>query len=112
MTASIDTSASGAVYAFLDHPPVRPCAMVNGTPVVDALLDVRELERWVTTLEEVLPNVPTRHYGPLTLLLVRLQVALDEHNRQHQEVIDEAPTEQDMMAYLSAYAAAYATGVQ
>jgi len=27
-------------------------------------------------------------------------------------VIDEAPTEQDMMAYLSAYAAAYARGVQ
>lgn len=106
MTASIAQSAPGAVYAFIDKLAVRPCVMVNGTPVVEAMLDVRELERWVTTLEEVLPNVPISHYGTLTLLLIRLQVVLDEHKQQHEEIVSSAPTEEDMMEYLNAYSKA------
>jgi len=106
MPASISQGAPGAVFAFLDGVPTRPCVMVHGTPVVEAMLDVRKLEEWVTTLEEVLPGVPTQHYGTLMLLLVRLQVALDTHNKQHQEAATEAPTEQDMLDYLAAYAAA------
>lgn len=102
MTASISTSPSGATYAFSGE-PMRPCAMVHGTPVVDATFDVADLQRWVTTLEEVLPSLPIAHYGELSAMLARLQVVLDNHDKQHQQIITQAPTPEDMMEYLSSY---------
>jgi hypothetical protein len=103
MTASISKSPSGGVYAFLGKEPLPPCAMVHGKPVVDAVLDVADVEHWVTTLEEVLPNVPIGHYGTLSMMIVRLQVILDRHQQEHETIITEAPTPEDMVEYLSAY---------
>jgi hypothetical protein len=103
MTASISKTPSGGVYAFLNTEPLPPCAMVHGKPVVDAVLDVADVEQWVTTLEEVLPNVPIGHYGTLSLMIIRLQVILDRHQQEHETIITEAPTPEDMVEYLSAY---------
>lgn len=103
MTASISKTPSGGVYAFLNTEPLPPCAMVHGRPVVDAVLDVKEVQNWVTTLEEVLPNVPACHYGTLALMVVRLQVVLDQHNKEHEQVITEAPTAEDLIEYLASY---------
>lgn len=108
MTASISKAPSGDVYAFLNTEPLLPCAMVHGTPVVDAMLGVKELQEWVTTLEEVLPNVPIGHYGTLSMMIIRLQVVLDRHQQEHETIITEAPTPEDMVEYLSAYLAAMA----
>lgn len=105
MTASISKAPSGAVYAFSGE-PVRPCSMVCGTPVVDAMLQITEMQQWVTTLEEILPEVPVCHYGTLSLMIVRLQVCLDRHQAQHEEIVSGAPTADDLMAYLTAYTSA------
>ena len=85
---------------------MRPCSMVHNTPVVDAMLQVTEMQQWVTTLEEILPEVPVCHYGTLSLMIVRLQVYLDRHQAQHEAIVTDAPTEDDLQAYLMAYAAA------
>lgn len=107
MIVSISTSPSGNTYAFSGE-PMRACAMCHGTPVVDATFDVADLQRWTTTLEEVLPSVDICHYGALSAMLARLQVVLDNHDKQHQEIISEAPTPEDMMEYLSSYLKAMA----
>jgi hypothetical protein len=105
MTASISKAPSGAVYAF-NGEPMRPCSMVHNTSVVDAMLQVTEMQQWVTTLEEILPEVPVCHYGTLSLMIVRLQVYLDRHQAQHEAIVTDAPTADDLQAYLAAYAAA------
>lgn len=110
-TASISKTPSGEVYAFTGT-AIRPCAMVHGTPVVDATLDVAQLQDWVTTLEEVLPSVPISHYGTLSMMIIRLQVILDNHDKQHQEIITDAPTPEDMVEYLSSYLKAMAPRVE
>ena len=103
MTSSISKTPSGGVYAFLGHEPLPTCAMVHGRPVVDAVLDVKELQNWVTTLEEILPSVAPCHYGTLSLMIVRLQVVLDQHDKEHQQVVTEAPTAEDLIEYLASY---------
>ena len=80
--------------------------MVHNTPVVEAMLQVNEIQKWVTTLEEILPEVPVCHYGTLSLMITRLQVCLDRHQSQHETIVTDAPTADDLQAYLAAYAAA------
>ena len=104
---SISTSPSGDTYAFTGE-PIRACAMCHGTPVVNATFDVANLQRWVTTLEEVLQSAAMCHYGELSAMLARLQVVLDNHDKQHQEIVTKAPTAEDQMAYLASYLKAMA----
>lgn len=40
--------------------------------------------------------------------IARLQVVLDNHDKQHQQIITQAPTPEDMMEYLSSYLRAMA----
>jgi hypothetical protein len=101
MTTSI-SKAAGEVYAFCGNAH-QPCAMVHGTPVVEAMFDVVEVQKWITTLEEVRENAPVCHYGTLSMMIARLQVVLDNHDRQHQQVMSSAPTAEDQMAYLASY---------
>jgi hypothetical protein len=108
MTSSISKSPSGAVFAFTDAAPVRPCSMVSGVPVVSTMLEVGQLQEWATTLEEILPNVPLCHVGAITLMIVKFESLLHVHRQQHQEIISEAPTPEDMVEYLSAYLRAMA----
>ena len=105
--ASITKAQTGEVYAFSGIAQ-RPCAMVHGTPVVDATLHVAEVQQWITTLEEVRESVPVCHYGTLSMMIIRLQVILDNHDKQHQEIITDAPTPEDMVEYLSSYLKAMA----
>ena len=107
MTTSISKTASGEVYAFCGE-AAQPCAMVHGTPVVNAMLSVEEVQRWITTLEEVRENAPVCHYGTLSMMIVRFQVVLDNHDKQHEKIITEAPTPEDMVEYLSSYLKAMA----
>jgi hypothetical protein len=107
MTTSISKGA-GEVYAFCGEAAHQSCAMVHGTPVVEAMLDVVEVQKWITTLEEVRENAPVCHCGTLSTMIARLQVVLDNHDKQHQQVISEAPTAEDQMAYLVSYLKAMA----
>ena len=108
MTTSISKAASGEVYAFCGEAAHQPCTMVHGTPVVEAMLSVVAVQEWITTLEEVRENAPACHCGALSMMIARLQVVLDNHDKQHQQVISEAPTAEDQMAYLASYLKAMA----
>jgi len=102
MTVSISKAPSGEPYVFTGT-AIRPCAMLHGRPMVNATLDVADVQDWATTLEEILPRVPIAHYDTLVTMIIRLQVIIDSHSKQHQEIITEAPTYEDMVEYLSSY---------
>ena len=66
----------------------------------------------MTTLETVMEENPgSPHYSDFISLLCSLKAAHDQHLEQHQEVVTEAPTADDQIAYLAAYAAAIGGGL-
>jgi hypothetical protein len=86
--------------------------MTMGHPTVTWSFRVTELERWITTLETVMEENPgSPHYSDFITLFCVLKAAHDKHVEQHQEVVTEAPTADDQLAYLSAYAVAISEGL-
>jgi hypothetical protein len=105
--ASIIRSDNFGVSAFTeDHKLV----MNSNHPCVFWSFRVRDLEKWVTTLEE-LHGIPGNeaHWSALAGLIGSLRAAHDKHVEQHEEVVTDAPTGDDLMEYLVAYAASMAT---
>jgi len=79
-------------------------------PVVSSYLQIKELEEWLITLEETMAretNVVNRR--SLEGIYFMLKAARRKHLDQHEEVQSQAPTADDLQAYLSAYAAAIAS---
>jgi len=79
-------------------------------PVVSSYLQVKEVEEWLITLEETMvreTNVANRR--SLEGIYFMLKAARRKHLDQHEEVQSQAPTADDLQAYLSAYAAAIAS---
>lgn len=82
--------------------------VMNGNhPTVAWSFRIKDLEEWLTTLEETMlheKNMVNR------LVMERLYFSLKgahaKHKQQHNEIQTEAPSEADLMAYLEAYAAA------
>jgi hypothetical protein len=81
--------------------------MTLNAPTVAWSFRIKDLEEWLTTLEETMlreENMVNR------LVMERLYFSLKgahaKHKQQHNEIQTEAPSEADLMAYLEAYAAA------
>ena len=76
-------------------------------PVVSTYLRASELERWLTTLEEVITKDASAHNRhDLEGIYFSLKAAHTRHLQEHEDVVTEAPTADDLQAYLTAYAAA------
>jgi hypothetical protein len=88
--------------AFTKHNHI---VMNGGSPCVAWSFQVRELEDWLTTLEEIMPQHPA-HRSILEGLYFSLKAAHVKHEEQHDEIVTEAPSADDLMQYLAAYAAA------
>jgi hypothetical protein len=79
-------------------------------PVVCSYLKVIEIEEWLTTLEETMEKeASTANRRSLEGIYFMLKAARRKHLDQHQEIQEQAPTADDLQAYLSAYAAAIAS---
>lgn len=106
MPATIKTEITGSITAFT---PEHALVMNFGQPCVAWGFNVDKLEAWVTTLEEVIPTVAPAHRHSLEGLYFSLKAAHKRHVREHEEVVSDAPTSDDLMAYLAAYAMAMGT---
>jgi hypothetical protein len=106
---SISKAPSGAVYAFPKNSgPYQRAAMVNNVPIVETIVDVVRLQEWATTVETIIPMVPACHRPALMQLFIKLDSMLYRHQQDHEEIVTQAPTPEDMIDYLSAYLAAMA----
>jgi hypothetical protein len=107
MTASIRRDSLGT-SAFTKEGRL---VMTMNQPTVAWSFRIVDLERWMTTLETVLDENPGNpHCSDLICLLCSLKAAHDHHVEQHHEVVTEAPTADDQIAYLAAYTAAIGNG--
>lgn len=104
-TPSTITERSGSISAFT---PDNKLVMNFGRPYVSWGFDVRKLEDWLTTLEEAMTIMPPCHRRSLEELYFSLKAAHKHHQAEHEEVVTNAPTSDDLMDYLSAYSAAMA----
>ena len=106
MTTIIDQQAYGT-SAFVQHDHGMKIVMNAGAPCVEWSFRVKELQQWLTTLEEVMikeENVGNRR--DLEGIYFSLKAAHSRHLQEHEEVVTDAPTADDLQAYLADYAAA------
>jgi hypothetical protein len=95
--------------AFIEEQPSCKAVMLQGQPHVEWGFNVNRLEQWLTTIEEALNDLPTKaHHHGLKDLYFCLRAAQEQHIKEHEQIVTEAPSEEDLMAYLSAYSAAVA----
>ena len=95
--------------AFIEEQPPCKAVMLQGQPHVEWGFNVNRLEQWLTTIEEALNDLPTKaHRRGLEDLYFCLKAAQRQHIEEHEQIVSEAPSEEDLMAYLSAYSAAVA----
>lgn len=100
---SVDNSSStSVVYASTGN--LGSTVMVHSRPVVEWMLNVADIEDWATTLEECMTSIPFHHRQSMFSLLCSFRAMLIKHQRQHEEVVTEAPTLEDLIDYLSSYA--------
>jgi hypothetical protein len=82
--------------------------VMNGNaPCVEWSFRIKELQLWLTTLEEVMVN--ERNHGnrsDLEGIYFSLKAAHTRHLQEHEDIVTDAPTADDLQAYLVAYAAA------
>jgi hypothetical protein len=77
-------------------------------PLSKPSVDVVRLQEWATTVETIIPMVPACHRPALMQLFIKLDSMLYRHQQDHEEIVTDAPTPEDMIDYLSAYLAAMA----
>ena len=84
--------------------------MVCSIPMVQGYFNIADLQRWTTTLEEIMGNKHNvAHQYALQGMCLVFKHMLDKHEEQHAEVVSAAPTADDLQAYLASYAAAPTT---
>ena len=105
MPAFIKTEPSGETSAFT---PDGKLVMNYGRPYVAWGFSVDKLEDWLTTLEEAMITVPPAHRYSLETLYFSLKAAHRRHQQEHEMVVSEAPSEDDLINYLASYSAAMA----
>jgi hypothetical protein len=109
MTTIIQQQAYGT-SAFVDKGHGMQIVMNAGAPCVEWSFRIKELQQWLTTLEEVMTK--EENYGnrrDLESIYFSLKAAHTRHLQEHEDVVTEAPTADDLQAYLAAYAAAINT---
>ena len=112
MTSTIYHWPSGT-SAFLKTDSRSSLVMTCGDPYVEWGFRIEKLEQWLTTLEETISHeANTGNRYDLESLYFSLKAAHTRHLQEHEAVVTEAPTADDLQAYLSAYAAAVSTASQ
>lgn len=102
MVPTIQTEHDGSISAFTSNDKL---VMNYGRPIVNCYLEIKQLHDSITTLEELLSDVELCHKITIMELLAVLKTASHKHELEHDE-ITAAPTADDQLAYLVAYAAA------
>jgi hypothetical protein len=105
MPSAIKTEYNGTISAFTSD---NKLVMNYGSPCVSWGFRVDKLEEWLTTIEEIGNVVAPVHRHALDSLYCSLKAAHMRHQKEHEEVVTEAPTADDLMSYLTAYSAAMA----
>ena len=106
MTSIIQHKPYGT-SAFLKQDYGMKIVMNDNAPCVEWSFRIKELQLWLTTLEEVM--VKERNHGnrsDLEGIYFSLKAAHTRHLQEHEDVVTDAPTADDLQAYLVAYAAA------
>jgi hypothetical protein len=106
MTAIIDQGTYGP-SAFIRTEYNTQIVMSGSAPCVEWSFRIKELENWLITLEEAMTNEGC--YGQrrgLEDIYFSLKAAHKKHQAQHEAIVTDAPTADDLQAYLMAYAAA------
>ena len=100
------------VHACVSRHTAYQTVMLNSAPYCHMGAAVSNVESWLTTLEALFEDsaIPLAHRWHLQEIRAMLEVAHDQHIKDHQEVVTEAPTADDQLAYLAAYAAAIGGG--
>jgi aminopeptidase-like protein len=102
MTASITQRKDGTVTAFT---PSHKLSMSFSQPSVGWSFHIKDLEEWLTTLEETMDALPTKHRWAMESMYFSLKAAHNRHLEEHNEIITNAPSDDDLQSYLQAYAA-------
>jgi hypothetical protein len=105
MTAIIDRDNYGP-SAFIRSNSGTQIVMSGSAPCVEWSFRIKELENWLTTLEEAMTVMEPHHRRGLERLYFTLKAAYGKHRAQHDEIVSEAPNADDLMAYLVAYTSA------
>jgi aminopeptidase-like protein len=88
--------------------PDGKLVMNYGRPCVAWGFSITDLEEWLTTIEETINDIPPAHRWALERLYFSLKGAHEQHKREHEAVVTDAPSSDDLMSYLASYAAAMA----
>jgi len=104
MPSQIIAERNGSTSAFTND---NRLVMSMGRPLISTYLSVKEIQEWMTTLEEIM-DVPSMacHRYHLQTIYFTCKGALKRHNEEHAEVVSEAPTAEDLQEYLASYAVA------
>jgi hypothetical protein len=109
MTSIIQQRPYGT-SAFLKSNHGMKIVMNGGSPCVEWSFRIQELQQWLTTLEEVMIKEENRgNRRDLEGIYFSLKAAHTRHLQEHEDVVTDAPTADDLQAYLVAYAAAINT---
>jgi hypothetical protein len=106
MTAIIQNDRFGA-SAFIRTEYNTQIVMNSNAPCVEWSFRIKDLENWLTTLEEAM--VDENNYSQrrgLEEIYFSLKAAHTKHQAQHEAIVTDAPTADDLAEYLAAYAAA------
>ena len=99
--ARIMTLLPGTISARADNGEV---VMACSTPMVQSYFSVADLQRWTTTLEEIMSNKHSfAHQLDLEGMYRAFKHMLDKHQEQHEEVLSSEPSADDLQAYLASY---------
>jgi hypothetical protein len=106
MTSIIDQKTYGT-SAFVKNAYGMKIVMNAGAPCVEWSFRVVELQQWLTTLEDVMFKEKNNgNRRDLEDIYFSLKAAHSRHLEEHEEVVTDAPTADDLQAYLADYAAA------
>jgi hypothetical protein len=106
------TKDDNGIHACINRHTAYQTVMLHSSPYCHMGATVTNLENWLTTLEVLVEDktIPFSHRWHLQEMKAMLEVAHEQHFKDHYEVVTEAPTPEDQVAYLAAYAAAIKQG--
>ena len=106
MSSTIYQWPSG-VSAFHETSAGSSLVMTGGSPYVQWGFRVERIQQWLVTLEQVIGNeANTGNRHDLEGLYFSLKTAHAQHIKEHEAVVTDAPSADDLQAYLTAYTAA------
>lgn len=99
--ASFNRFGTGCLNAFNDEGEML---MSMNVPTVSMFIDIADAKRWITTLEEA--AFETKSFimrQQIYCIVAFFKAAIDTHQKQHQQLLEQAPTIEDLQEYLRHY---------